>query len=206
MEGAEILASPAEGPLRGLNPGQQEAVRTLRGPVLVVAGAGSGKTRALTHRVAHLIASGIPPEKILAVTFTNKAAGAMKERIKKLLTPLTSLGKGEQKSSPTVGTFHAVCVQILRREIHQLGRENRFVIYDEADSRAVMRQIFDELRIDDKEYNPRAVLGAISWAKGHLVPPEGFRPSSTFQAKVAEIYPRYQKKLCKITGWISMIC
>ena len=118
----------------------------------------------------------------------------MKERIQKLLTD------NSQPSTPTVGTFHAVCVQILRREIHALGRENRFVIYDEADSRAVMRQIFDELRIDDKEYNPRAVLGAISWAKGHLIPPEKYRPNSNFQAKVAEIYPRYQKKLLQNNG------
>lgn len=205
--------------LAKLNDKQQEAVKALHGPLLVVAGAGSGKTRALTHRIAYLIEQEVPAHKILAVTFTNKAASEMKNRVAKLLknppqSPFFKGGsdpefiEGEQGDSqpttyplqPTIGTFHAICVQILRRDIHHLGRENSFVIYDDTDQKLIMKKIFDELKIDPKEYNPRAVLGAISSAKSKLIPPEKFTPNSNFSEKVAEIYPLYQKKLAENNG------
>ncbi|MBU1089551.1 UvrD-helicase domain-containing protein [Patescibacteria group bacterium] len=182
MKCDEILAS--------LNSAQQEAVRTETGALLVVAGAGSGKTRALTHRIAFLIANGISPHRILAVTFTNKAAGEMKSRIREML--------GEKISMPTVGTFHAVCVQILRREIHHIGRENNFLIYDATDQKLLMRRIFKERKIEEKEFNPRAVLAAISSAKSRMILPEKFFVNSSFAEKVGELYPIYEKKLAEL--------
>ena len=189
MISEEVLANPEEGPLRGLNEAQVEAVKTVKGPLLVVAGAGSGKTRALTHRIAFLIASGISPHEILAVTFTNKAAEEMKSRIRKML--------GEKIAMPTVGTFHSVCVQILRREIHHLGRENNFLIYDTTDQKLLMKKIFKDKRIEEKEFNPSAILAAISGAKSKLVGPEKFVGGSKFGDLVAELFPIYEKKLAE---------
>ncbi len=190
MPDSEILTS--------LNTAQQEAVQATKGPVLIIAGAGSGKTRALTHRIAYLIEhEKVKPHQILAVTFTNKAANEMKERVQKLL----KLSKDSALSaSPTVGTFHSICVRILRQEIHHLGRESRFVIYDDTDQKAVMRQIYKDINIDPKEYNPKAVIGAISWAKAHMVGPDNYVANSKFAAKVAEVYPLYQKALAKNNG------
>lgn len=188
--------STSEEILAGLNDRQREAVLATRGPVLIIAGAGSGKTSALTRRIAYLIKSaGVSPRQILAVTFTNKAAKEMRERVQKLLGVAVN-----SPEVPMLGTFHSVCVQILRREIHHLGRENRFVIYDDTDQLAVMRQIFDELKLDAKEYNPKAVLGSISWAKSHLIGPEGYVADSDFTAKVSQAYPLYQKKLLENNG------
>lgn len=184
-----------------LNERQRQAVLATKGPVLIVAGAGAGKTKALTHRIAHLVRDcGASPHQILAVTFTNKAAAEMKARLNKMLgtnlDPSASLAATFWRSdSPTVGTFHAICVQILRREIQELGREKDFLIYDAADQRALMRQIFDELHIDDKAYNPRAVLGAISSAKSSLIGPDTYAGDGDFGRLVAEVYPRYQKRL-----------
>jgi DNA helicase II / ATP-dependent DNA helicase PcrA len=177
----EILAS--------LNPAQIEAVKTVTGPLLVVAGAGSGKTRALTHRIANLIENGISPHQILAVTFTNKAAGEMKNRVREML--------GEKVAMPTVGTFHSVCVQVLRREIHHLGRENNFLIYDDTDQKLLMKRIFKEKNIEEKEFNPRAILSAISGAKSRLIGPAKFVGGSRFGDLAAELYPLYEKKLAE---------
>ncbi len=190
MSDSDILAN--------LNEKQLEAVQATKGPVLIIAGAGSGKTRALTCRVAYLIEHAkVSPSQILAVTFTNKAAQEMKERIKQLL----NLKEGYKYSEmPTVGTFHSICVQILRREIHHLGRESSFVIYDDTDQKAIMRQIFNELKIDPKEYKPKAIIGAISWAKAHMVGPDNYVANSKFAAQVAAVYPLYQKALLKNNG------
>lgn len=161
----------------------------MHGPLLVVAGAGSGKTRALTHRIANLIANGISPHQILAVTFTNKAAGEMKNRIREIL--------GAEVGMPIVGTFHSICVQILRREIQHLGRENNFLIYDTTDQKVLMKKIFRDKKIEEKEFNPRAILSAISTAKSRLVSANQFVGGSRFGDLTAEIYPIYEKKLAE---------
>ena len=175
--------------LDGLNEKQCQAVQATEGPVLIIAGAGSGKTRALTHRIAYLIQEkGVRPWNILAVTFTNKAAGEMKNRIVNLLgTPDT----------PTVGTFHAVCVQILRRYIHLLGYENRFTIYDGNDQVVLMKEIMREHHIDEKQLNPKAVLGHISQSKNLLMNWEAYalHAHNTFTEKVAELFKPYQLRL-----------
>ena len=139
--------------LADLNPSQREAVLTTEGPVLVVAGAGSGKTRALTHRIAYLIKErGVPAYNILAVTFTNKAAGEMRDRVLRLL------GKQENDVGlPTLGTFHSFCVRILRKQAHLLDLENQFVIYDTNDQIVLMKHVLKDLKIDEKALNPRAV-------------------------------------------------
>ncbi|PJC37184.1 ATP-dependent DNA helicase PcrA, partial [Candidatus Peregrinibacteria bacterium CG_4_9_14_0_2_um_filter_53_11] len=183
--------------LQKLNEKQKEAVVTTEGPVLVIAGAGSGKTRALTHRIAYLINEhDIPPENILAVTFTNKAAGEMRDRIIKLLG-----GEGNVHPSqlPTIGTFHSVCVRILRRHIHLLDFENQFTIYDTSDQQVLMKHIFEEQRINPKELNPRAVLAHISNAKNRLITPAAFEAQATsyFESKVARLYGPYQEGLKK---------
>lgn len=179
--------------LRGLNDQQRQAVITTEGPVLVIAGAGSGKTRALTHRVAYLMSEhAIPGENILAVTFTNKAAQEMRERILKLVPGNTVL--------PMIGTFHSVCVRLLRRHIHLLDYENQFTIYDTADQLILMKHLFDDLKMDTKELNPKAVLAHISNAKNKLITPREFEAhyaDSYFGAKVARLYGPYQDRLKK---------
>ena len=175
--------------LAEMNPAQREAIETTKGPLLVVAGAGSGKTRALTHRIANLIASGVLPHKIIAVTFTNKAAGEMKNRIREML--------GENAGMPTVGTFHSICVQILRRDIQNIGRENNFLIYDSTDQKTLMKQLFKMRHIEEKEFNPGAILSGISGAKSRLVGANDFVGGSKFGDLVAEMYPLYEKKLAE---------
>ncbi|MFC1749343.1 ATP-dependent helicase [Pseudomonadota bacterium] len=181
--------------LTSLNDKQQEAVQCTVGPLLVVAGAGSGKTRALTHRIAYLIQEhGVNPWNVLAVTFTNKAANVMKSRIARLL------GKEmEDKDLPTIGTFHAVCVRILRRHIHELNYENSFVIYDTADQQILMKHIMKDQQIDEKQIKARAVLHHISNAKNQLIGPEAYGQlvSNYFTEKVAELYKHYQEALQK---------
>ncbi|MBI2638307.1 UvrD-helicase domain-containing protein [Candidatus Peregrinibacteria bacterium] len=181
--------------LADLNEKQREAVLTTEGPVLVVAGAGSGKTRALTNRIAYLIRErGISPWNILAVTFTNKAAGEMRDRIVRLLD-----AKENTAALPTIGTFHSVCVRILRKHIHLLDFENSFVIYDDSDQQILMKHIFADLKINEKELNPRAVLNHISAAKNRLIGPEKFtsQADSYFAEKVARLYGPYQERLKK---------
>ena len=133
--------------LEGLNPEQRAAVEHVDGPLLVLAGAGSGKTRMLTHRIAHLIASGTArPHEILAVTFTNKAAREMRERVDSLL--------GNPGGAVWVSTFHSTCSRILRREIEQLGYERQFAIYDDADSRAAIKRVIRTLQLSDRAFPP----------------------------------------------------
>jgi ATP-dependent DNA helicase UvrD/PcrA len=198
--------------LNGLNEKQLDAVTHTNGPLLVIAGAGSGKTRALTHRIAHLIQDkNVNPWNILAVTFTNKAANEMKTRIVNLLKravvvqsgfgDLVDVGDVEMtdRDIPTVGTFHSVCVRILRKNIHLLDYENSFVIYDMADQQILMKRIMKDMMIDPKRINPKAVLGNISNAKNQLIGPKDYGQfaGDYFSEKVAEIYPIYQAALRK---------
>ena len=180
----------------GLNPVQQQAVAQTDGPILILAGAGSGKTKVLTHKIAHLTNEGVDSGNILAVTFTNKAAGEMKERLAKLISQET----GKTSPAPAwVGTFHATCSKILRRQIHHLGYTNNFAIYDSSDSLDLVKQAMTELNIRAKEdrVNPNAVRAAISSNKNELVSPADYQrfASDYFQQKVAAIYPIYQQKL-----------
>jgi DNA helicase-2/ATP-dependent DNA helicase PcrA len=174
----------------GLNPAQAEAVRTTDGPLLIMAGAGSGKTKVLTCRIAHLLERGVAPWSILAITFTNKAAAEMKERVHKLV--------GQAAQSIWLSTFHAFCARFLRMEIEELGMYKRnFVIYDTSDAQVVIKTCLKELNLDDKQFAPNAVLSAISNAKNQLLDPMQFaRQADNFHAqKVAEIYELYQRKL-----------
>lgn len=182
--------------LSTLNDHQKEAIQATEGPVLIVAGAGTGKTMALTYRMAYLIQEkGVDPRQILAVTFTNKAAGEMKERVKNLISSSDVLAG----SVPTMGTFHSICVQILRREIQHLGYESSFVIYDSDDSLALVKRIMKELQISDKQFNPKAIRGAISSAKNILQTVDDVQRTAmnTFQQKVGLVYEYYQKALQK---------
>src|ERR671936_2410625 len=158
------VASP-ERYLADLNDAQREAVLATEGPLLVIAGAGSGKTRVLTYRVAHLInAVGAKPNEILAITFTNKAAGEMKERLQHLLG---SSGRGLW-----ILTFHAACGRILRREAQRLGYRSNFTIYDQADQIRLVKQCLEELERDPKRFTPRGIHAQIYNAKNQLVGPE----------------------------------
>lgn len=186
--------------LADLNEKQRGAVLATDGPVLIVAGAGSGKTRALTYRIAYLVREcGIRPYNILAVTFTNKAAGEMRDRITRLLCADSNNEKGNASELPTIGTFHSVCVRILRKHIHLLDFENQFAIYDTADQLILMKHIYEDLKINDKEINPRAVLSHIGNAKNRLIGPKAFASmaQSYFEEKVARLYHLYQDRLNK---------
>ncbi|MCX6762759.1 MAG: UvrD-helicase domain-containing protein, partial [Candidatus Moranbacteria bacterium] len=176
--------------IKGLNDEQREAVLATEGPVLVIAGAGSGKTRLLVHRIAYLIKEKkISPRNVLAVTFTNKAAGEMKERVKELL-------KGGYFSEPWMGTFHHICVRILRVEIDKIGYKKSFVIYDDSDQLALIKKIMKEKEISADQFNPRAMLAVISKAKGELQSVEDYvTGESFFEGIVARVYEAYQKTL-----------
>ncbi len=187
--------------IKDLNPKQLEAVKTTEGPVLILAGAGSGKTRALTYRLAYLIENKkIAPEHILAVTFTNKAAQEMKERISQLIIsqigPMSPIGP-IGLILPWLGTFHSVCAKILRREISHLGYAGNFIIYDESDSLHTIKAAMKELGIDPKKNNPNAIKIYISGAKNELMTPNDYSKvsDSYFQEVAAKIYHLYQKKL-----------
>jgi DNA helicase-2/ATP-dependent DNA helicase PcrA len=174
----------------GLNPRQREAVATTEGPVLVVAGAGSGKTRVLTHRVAFLIREmGVSPHAILAITFTNKAADEMRERVEQLV--------GRVVHAMWVSTFHSACVRILRREATRLGYRSSFTIYDDADSLRLVGLCIKDLDLDPKQFPPRNVRAAISNAKNELVDYETFsaRGEGYFHERVSDIYRLYQQRL-----------
>ncbi len=176
--------------LATLNPAQREAVEAIAGPVLILAGPGSGKTRVITHRIAYLIKScGVNPHHIMAVTFTNKAAREMKERLEQLL--------GQAVEALTLGTFHAICARILRREGKAIGLDSSFVIYDEVDQVSLMKQALEELNLDPKQYIPRALRSAISAAKSRLIDPNDYaqRVSSYFEEIVHRVYQRYQQLL-----------
>src|ERR671925_1426714 len=183
------VASP-EQYLLDLNPAQREAVLTTEGPLLVIAGAGSGKTRVLTYRVAHLInAVGAKPNEILAITFTNKAAGEMRERLELLL--------GRSGRGLWILTFHAACGRILRREAQRLGYRSNFTIYDQADQVRLVKQCLEELERDPKRFTPRGIHAQISNAKNQLVGPDEYksRVASFYDQTVADVYERYQKRL-----------
>ncbi len=181
--------------LSGLNAPQQEAVTTTEGPVLILAGAGSGKTKALTHRFAYLLREKhVSPMNILSVTFTNKAASEMQNRIARLL------GYPEEGFRlPWLGTFHSMCVRILRREMEKssLGYGNRFIIFDDGDMQQAVKRAMNELNIDQKQYNPRGIHSQISGAKNELVSPAeyGRFAAGPFQQIVHNVYTRYQQLL-----------
>ena len=191
--------------LSQLNPQQREAVETVDGPVLILAGAGSGKTRVITYRIANLIENvGVMPESILAMTFTNKAASEMVERVDKLVGGL-SIAK------PVISTFHSFCVRVLRRDIEALripssvpgtppiGHTKSFVIYDESDQAQLVRSVMRRLGIDDKQTTPRSVLAHISWAKNHMLDPQEvyLQSADPKTERVAQIYAEYKKELAK---------
>ncbi len=190
---------------KNLNAKQIEAVKQIDGPVLIVAGPGSGKTRVLTHRVAYLISQGVPAEKILAVTFTNKAAQEMKERIKKLILLQAKRdfhpSGGHQKGDklPTIGTFHAVCARILRFEAKALGFSRDFVIFDDKASLNLVKKTMAELNISEEQFNPAAVQSAISSAKSEVMDEADFAEQAVdfFPQTVAKIYAAYQRRLKK---------
>jgi len=187
-----------------MNPQQQEGIQAVDGPVLLLAGAGSGKTRVITHRIAYLIEErGVSPDSILAVTFTNKAATEMSERVDRLLGH-TSLAK------PLLSTFHSFCVRVLRRDIEALripsasggagtGLTRTFAIYDEADQLAVVKAALKRLGHDDKQLKPSVALGRISWAKSHMIDPQEYFLASTNpqEEKIAHIFEIYRKELIK---------
>jgi DNA helicase-2/ATP-dependent DNA helicase PcrA len=176
--------------LSGLNPAQKEAVETIEGPVLIVAGPGSGKTRVIAHRVAYLITvCGISPHRIMAVTFTNKAAREMRERVFHLL--------GQVIEGLTLGTFHATCARFLRMEAQHVGLERSFVIYDESDQLSLLKRAMEQLGLDPKQYPPRGIGSAISSAKALLLAPHEYRGQvgSYFEEVVARVYERYQHLL-----------
>jgi DNA helicase-2/ATP-dependent DNA helicase PcrA len=188
-----------------LNPQQREAVETTEGPVLILAGAGSGKTRVITYRIAYLIEhAGVMPESILAMTFTNKAAAEMGERVEKLVGGL-SIAK------PVISTFHSFCVRVLRRDIEALqissatpgqppiGHSRKFVIYDESDQQSVVKGIMKRLGVDDKQLTPRTVLSRISWAKNHMLDPQELylQSADPKTEEIAHLFEEYRKELGK---------
>ncbi|MFD1953996.1 DNA helicase PcrA [Paenibacillus thailandensis] len=173
-----------------LNPPQREAVRTTEGPLLIMAGAGSGKTRVLTHRIAYLIENKrVAPWSILAITFTNKAAREMQDRVSALIGP------GGQDI--WVSTFHSMCVRILRKDIGRIGYSSSFSILDSSDQLSVIRNVMKDLNIDVKKFEPKAVQAAISSAKNELISPERYeqKAGDYFEGIVAQVYSAYQKRL-----------
>jgi len=187
--------------LSSLNPQQQAAVRCADGPSLIVAGPGSGKTRVLTHKIAHLIRNErIPSHQILAVTFTNKAADEMRERVEKLLSDSTE-GRPESLI-PWMGTFHSICARILRREGTEIGIPASFIIYDENDQRDLIKDILKLIGRGEERFSPGGVSAAISQAKNEMISPETYQEMAegNFQQAVAEIYPRYQERVKKAGG------
>ena len=178
--------------LAALNPAQRQAVEAIEGPILILAGPGSGKTRVITHRVAYLVkVCGVQPHRIMAGTFTNKAAREMRDRLGLLLS--------EAAEALTLGTFHAICARILRREGRAIGLEPSFVIYDDDDQLSLMKKVMEELNLDTKQYAPRALRSAIGSAKSRLLTPAGYaeRVGSYYEEIVGRVYKRYQELLNK---------
>src|ERR1043166_7863841 len=190
-----------------LNPQQREAVETVHGPLLILAGAGSGKTRVITYRIAHLVENaGVPADAILAVTFTNKAAAEMKERVEQLVG-------ARSLAQPVISTFHSFCVRVLRRDIEALlvkgedahhrsvtsGFRKDFAIYDESDQQSVVKGAIRRLGLDDKQLTPRIALGRISWAKNHMLDPQEYFLNShdPKSEQVAHVFQIYRQELRK---------
>ncbi|AYC30301.1 DNA helicase PcrA [Paenisporosarcina cavernae] len=179
--------------LNGMNPEQEKAVRTTEGPLLIMAGAGSGKTRVLTHRIAYLVVEkDVYPSKILAITFTNKAAREMRDRVDGLL------GNGTSQSM-WVSTFHSMCVRILRRDIDRIGYNKNFSILDGGDQQTVVKNVLKELNIDPKKYDPRSMLNAISSAKNEGIDADTFKgqinSANPYERTISEVYSAYEKRL-----------
>jgi DNA helicase-2/ATP-dependent DNA helicase PcrA len=185
-----VSATQPETYLADLNPAQREAVLTTDGPLLVIAGAGSGKTRVLTHRVAHLLAAhGVKPNEILAITFTNKAAAEMKERVERNLGPIAR--------AIWIMTFHSACGRMLRSEAERLGYRSNFTIYDQADQVRLVKACLEELERDPKRFVPRGIHSQISNAKNQLIGPDEYasRVASFYDQTVADVYTLYQRRL-----------
>ncbi|MBM3947173.1 MAG: AAA family ATPase, partial [SAR202 cluster bacterium] len=183
---------PASTLLSGLNTAQREAVEHIEGPLLIVAGPGSGKTRVIVHRIAYLVrVVGVSPARICAVTFTNKAAREMRDRLARLL--------GTQADRLTAGTFHALCAQILRRDGEAIRLSQEFVIYDTDDQTSVLKRAFDAEQVDPKRFSPGAVFSAISRAKAQLIDVDtyGKQAASPYDRIVAKVYARYQAMLAQ---------
>src|SRR6188472_4002566 len=172
-----------------LNPEQREAVLHTEGPLLILAGAGSGKTRVITFRIAYLIGDGhARPDEVLAVTFTNKAAGEMRERVEGVL--------GEEANGVWLSTFHSLCARLLRREAPNIGLSRDFVIYDSSDQLTVVKQAMKELKVDDAYVQPRAALSRISQAKNVMEGPETFAASwNPRDQQIGKVYAYYLKAL-----------
>lgn len=183
--------SPALLELDGLNPEQREAVDHEGGPLLIFAGAGSGKTRVITHRIARLIRDGVPPFRILAVTFTNKAAREMRERVETLV--------GANSKGMWIGTFHSLCARMLRMDGLAIGLDPNFVIYDDADQMSVIREVLKRKNLDEKSLQPRGILNEISSAKEKLLTPEQYaqKAGGFFEKIVADVYKSYAAQLHK---------
>jgi DNA helicase-2/ATP-dependent DNA helicase PcrA len=183
-----------------LNEPQKRAVETVTGPVLVLAGPGSGKTRVLTRRIAYMIdEKGIAPWNIAAVTFTNKAAGEMRERVALILQELSGApplaGQPARLGGLTIGTFHSICARILRVETVAAGFQPNWIIYDSADQVALVRAVMRDLNLDEKRYPPKAIHAHISNRKNDLITPEEFRSSSYFEEIAGRVYRSYQESL-----------
>lgn len=179
--------------LEGLNEKQKQAVKQIDGPVLILAGAGSGKTKTLTHRIAYLIQKGVSPYNILAVTFTNKAAKEMRARVGSLLVQ-----NHEHRSfMPYMGTFHSICVRILRQDGESVGIPKNFVIFDESDRQSAIKQASKQLFIDEKQFKPSTIAGMISGAKNELITPQEYAGTATLPAQkvTAQIFPLYERTL-----------
>lgn len=187
--------------LKNLNPQQKEAVLIKNGPILIIAGAGSGKTRVIAHKIAYLIENGINPKNILAITFTNKASQEMKERILNLLIkiqkkPINIL----KKSLPTIGTFHSVCLSILRKEIEKINYKKNFIIYDEDDQKSLIKEIIKKEEFNEEQFKASNIKIKISSAKNELLDVKIYkeRAANFFEEKIAQIYEKYQENLKSI--------
>ena len=201
--------------LQNLNNKQREAVRVTNGPLLILAGPGSGKTKTLTHRIAYLISQEVNPYNILAVTFTNKAASEMKKRVLDLLSKLNAVsrtphgagvnGQGLNVSSavPMIGTFHSICVKILRAEAQKIGYTPAFAIYDDQDQIVLIKKIIKNFEVDEKQLSPQKVAAIINTAKDNLVSEKEYEltASSPLEKSVTRIYAEYQKKLKQINAF-----
>ncbi|HZC44301.1 MAG TPA: UvrD-helicase domain-containing protein, partial [Acidobacteriaceae bacterium] len=182
--------------LENMNPQQRAAIENVDGPLLILAGAGSGKTRVITHRIAYLVEErGVPADSILAVTFTNKAAKEMSERVERLMVR-------HGLARPLLATFHSFCVRVLRRDIEALrigdkGRTKDFVIYDETEQQSLIKQLMRRIGVEDKQFTPRIVLSRISWAKNHMLAPQEIylQSSDPKSERIAHLYDLYNKEL-----------